>query len=73
MATRSIKKEPEDKLDKEIENLFKYRLDRFRKVFPEGWPERDIEKLAKSDSHPSQAEKLNAQGCPPKLIVKILG
>jgi len=69
---RTLVQSQEKKLEREFENLLENRRLRFREIFTPGWPADDIEALARSEHHPTEAEKLKEQGCDLDLIVKIL-
>lgn len=69
---KSKTNQAEMKHQKEMENLMNNRRLRFKDIFPDGWPEDEIEMLVRSSTSPHDAERLKNEGCPPELILKIL-
>jgi len=56
----------------EEERILDNRRKAFRDVMGEDFPADEIEVLARSNAHWSEAKDLLDQGCPPDLIVEIL-
>jgi hypothetical protein len=69
MAAKTIKR---DRKQEELDNLWDNRRYRFRQLLGEEWPNDDIEALAKGTVHPTELEKMLAQGCQPRTAVRIL-